>query len=309
MFQFRFLWESEHCLVAGRSFIAAAGLLFGVMAAAGAAPVWAQAVPAPAAAAPQAESPAKPQIKPAPPTPIAIKKVELGDGDPWNPAWDKLIEESLPADLLSNQRARAVRPLCPRFKTMTLANKRAFWAYFFQALAGAEAGLKPTADVKHNDAEVAVIDRVTHHTVRQEGLLQLTYMDSLRYGCDFDWEKDKDLPVHDPAKTILQPENNLLCGIKILENQLVTRRKPLLTESSYWVTLRPRHMSFQIFLKQMTNVPAACGSKLRRPSPEERASPAASEAAEGRQAERPAPAPSGASGAAAPATSSDPTAH
>src|SRR5690242_5706687 len=38
----------------------------------------------------------QPQIKPAPPTPIAVKKVELGQGDPWNPAWDVMIEKALP---------------------------------------------------------------------------------------------------------------------------------------------------------------------------------------------------------------------
>jgi hypothetical protein len=42
-------------------------------------------------------------------------------------------------------------------------------------------------------------------------------MDQERYGCDFDWEKDK----NDPAKTILQPKNNLLCGVAILKNQLI----------------------------------------------------------------------------------------
>jgi hypothetical protein len=30
--------------------------------------------------------------------------------------------------------------------------------------------------------------------------------------------------------------------------------------------LRPKHPSFQIFLKQMANVPAACGSPLRKPA-------------------------------------------
>ncbi len=212
----------------------------------------------------------QPQIKPAPPTPIAVKKVELGQGNPWNPAWDVMIEKALPRDLLSNVRTRAVAPLCPRFRHMTLANKRAFWAYFFQALAGAEAGLQPTADVRHADPAVAVVDSVTHRTVRQEGLLQLTYMDSQRYGCDFDWERDKDLPEHDPAKTILQPRNNLLCGIKILDDQLIAQKKPLLTESSYWVTLRPSHPSFEVFWKQMANVPEACGAKMRRPIPEKR---------------------------------------
>ena len=94
--------------------------------------------------------------------------------------------------------------------------------------------------------------------VRSEGLLQLTDMDKDRYGCDFDWQKDKPLPEKDPARTILTPRNNLLCGVKILENQMLTQGRPLLTQSSYWVTLRPLQPSYLVFAKQMKNVPAAC---------------------------------------------------
>ena len=71
-------------------------------------------------------------------------------------------------------------------------------------------------------------------------------------------------PAKDPDKTILQPRNNLLCGVKIMENQVITKRKPLLTEASYWVTLRPAHPSYQVFLKQMKNVPAVCRVGPRR---------------------------------------------
>ena len=77
-------------------------------------------------------------------------------------------------------------------------DKRAFWAYFFQALAGAEAGL--VADQRCAPPEVDVRDTVTRRMVRCEGLLQLTYMDADRYDCNFDWEKDKDLPDKDPAR-------------------------------------------------------------------------------------------------------------
>lgn len=217
----------------------------------------------------QAAAPApKPQLKPAPPTPIAIKKVELGERDPWNPAWDRMIEKAMPRNLLSRRRAAQVGALCPRYGVISRANRRAFWAYFFQALAGAEAGLRPTADVRHSEPQVAVIDPVTHRIVRQEGLLQLAYQDSERYGCNFDWQRDKYLPEHDPAKTILEPRNNLMCGIRIVENQLIDQHKPLLSESSYWVTLRPGHPSFRIFLRQMANVPAVCGSPLRHEVPE-----------------------------------------
>jgi hypothetical protein len=205
----------------------------------------------------QRAQPVQPEMKPAPATPIAEKKDELGQ-ESWDPQWDEVVERALSPEMLSNGVAREVRSYCPRFATLGDGDKRAFWAYTFQALAGAEAGLKPTTNVRHTEPEVAVKDTVSKQTVRQEGLLQLTYMDATRYGCEFDWEHDKTLPEKDPAKTILQPRNNLLCGVKILENQIVTQRKPLLTASSYWVTLRPATPSYLVFAKQMKNVPKAC---------------------------------------------------
>lgn len=219
--------------------------------------LWAALVCVSPAQSPSAPAPA--EIKSAPPTPIAEQKSATGDSETWQPEWDKVVEEALPADLLSPQREHAVKALCPRFKSLADVDKRAFWAYFFQALAAAEAGLKPTANVRHTDPAVAVVDTVTKRTVRQEGLLQLTYMDSDRYGCDFNWQADKALPEHDPSRTILEPKNNLLCGIRILDNQLTTLHKPLLTKSSYWVTLRPGTYSYLLFMKQMKNVPEACG--------------------------------------------------
>lgn len=202
------------------------------------------------------------QLKPAPPTPIAVKKVELGEGDPWKLAWTRMIEKAMPRRLLSRRRASAIGSLCPRYSDLSLASRRAFWAYFFQALAGAEAGLRPTADVRHAEPQVAVIDPITHRIARQEGLLQLAYMDSERYGCNFDWQRDQSLPEHDPSKTILQPRNNLLCGIRIVDRQLLAQHKPVLSDSSYWVTLRPDSPSFKVFLRQMANVPEACESPL-----------------------------------------------
>jgi hypothetical protein len=88
--------------------------------------------------------------------------------------------------------------------------------------------------------------------------LQLTYQDQKRYGCDFDWQHDKTLPANDPGKTILQPKNNLECGVKILDNQIIKQKKPLLSPSGYWSTLRPGTVSYRVFAKQMTNVPMAC---------------------------------------------------
>jgi len=225
-----------------------------------------------------APPPRQPAMKPAPPTPIAEKKDELGEQS-WDPQWDRIVEEALSPAMLSPAAARGVRTFCPRFARMGDADKRAFWAYTFQALAGAEAGLKPTTDVRHTEPEVAKVDTVTKRMIRSEGLLQLTYMDATRYGCDFDWDKDKSLPEKDPAKTILQPRNNLLCGVKILENQMITQRRPLLTSASYWVTLQPARPSYQVFLKQMKNVPAVCRTapmqKAKSKSPDTKTAAAA----------------------------------
>jgi hypothetical protein len=190
-------------------------------------------------------------IKPVPPTPIDVKKVELG-GAPWNPQWDQIIQKALPPEMLSSQVPRGVRRFCPRFGEMSAADKRAFWAYFFQALAGAEAGLNPNTSVRHAEPEVAM-------AMRSEGLLQLAYADQKRYGCDFNWQLDRALKANDPAKTILQPKNNLECGVKILVNQIIVQHKPLLSPSGYWSTLRPDGPSYRVFAKQMTNPPAACG--------------------------------------------------
>lgn len=201
---------------------------------------------------------AQPQTEPAPPTPIAEKKVELGE-ESWNPAWDLIVEKSLPKEMVWSARsARDVRPFCPRYGRLSEADRRAYWAYFFQALAGAEAGLKPTTNVRHTEPEVAVVDTVTKRMVRAEGLLQLTYMDADRYGCDFDWSEDRKLREHDADKTILQPENNLKCGIKIMDNQLFVLHRPLLSRLSYWSTLQPGTVSYRVFRKQMANVPAVC---------------------------------------------------
>lgn len=197
-------------------------------------------------------------MKPAPPTPIAIKKVELGQNT-WDPAWDKIIEEAIPASMLSTQVPHDVRRFCPRFYVMDAADKRAFWAYFFQALAGAEAGLDPTTRVRHTEPEVAVRDDVTGRMVRSQGLLQLTYEDAKRYGCDFDWDTDRKLKSDDPDKTILQPKNNLECGVKILTQQIIAMHKPLRSNSGYWSTLRLGNPDYRMFARQMTNPPAACG--------------------------------------------------
>jgi hypothetical protein len=141
---------------------------------------------------------------------------------------------------------------------MSDAEKRTFWAYFFQALAGAEAGLNPVATVRHTEPKLAHEEHVPVTNVRTEGLLQLTYADRQRYGCPFDEEADRGLPPDDPTRTILQPKNNLVCGVAILKNQLIDLHRPIVWSDSYWATLRPGNVGYLNFAKQMSNPPAAC---------------------------------------------------
>jgi hypothetical protein len=212
---------------------------------------------APASGAAPASGP-----KPAPATPIDAKKAELG-GKTWNPAWDKWIEESIPPAMLSSEVPRDVRKFCPNFYRMSDTDKRVFWAYFFQALAGAEAGLNPTTNIRH--PQMAKLDQVTRQPVHSEGLLQLTFEDQKLYGCDFDWQRDRELPAHAPDRTILQPKNNLECGIKILDSQIIEHHKPLITKNSYWSPLQPGTIPYRVFAKEMVNPPAACEKPERPP--------------------------------------------
>lgn len=212
----------------------------------------------------QQSAPAAPAkaTKPATATPIDMKKSELGESV-WNPQWDEIVEKALPASLLSHQVPSDVRRFCPRFYRMSDIDKLAFWAYFFQALAGAEAGLNPTSHVRHVGALIAR-DPVTHHPVHSEGLLQLSYQDSMRYGCSFDWDADRKLKAGDPARTILQPKNNLECGVKILTQQIIENHKPIFYKLSYWSTLRPGTESYRVFARQMVSPPSACGYPSRK---------------------------------------------
>jgi len=213
-------------------------------------------------------APLEPVLKPAPSTPIAEEKAQLGDEETWQSDWDGIVEKALTPELLSASAGNGMKQFCPRFQSMSQADKRAYWAYLFQALSGAESGLRAVSNVQHTEPEVAVKDRVSHRMVRSQGLLQLTYQDAARYGCDFDWNSDRNLNEHDPDKTILRPKNNLECGVKILQRQLIDHQRPLLSKVSYWSVLRPGWPGNQVFLKQMSNVPEACGRRLMPRKPE-----------------------------------------
>jgi len=101
--------------------------------------------------------------------------------------------------------------------------------------------------VRHSEPGAAAVDRVSHRVIRSEGLLQLAFEDADRYGCEFDWAEDRTLSEHDLKRRSYSPKNNLLCGVKILTNQLIDQGKPLLSQSSLLATLRPGWPGYDTF--------------------------------------------------------------
>ena len=111
-----------------------------------------------------------------------------------DPQWDEIVERALPPEMLSAKAARSVRSFCPRFSSLSEADKRALLGIH---LSGVSWG-GSRSEAHH---------RCPSHRTRsggqrygdqtngaQEGLLQLTYMDAKRYGCEFNWQHDKTLP-------------------------------------------------------------------------------------------------------------------
>jgi len=78
--------------------------------------------------------------------------------------------------------------------------------------------LNPNTSLRHTEPEGTI-------AMRSEGLLQLAYADHRRYGCDFNWRVYRVLKGNDPARSILQPKNNLECGVKFCSTTSLANRR------------------------------------------------------------------------------------
>lgn len=146
-----------------------------------------------------------------------------------------------------------VKEFCPAFFSLSRDEKLNFWVYLISAVVKYESAFDPTSRMKEPGMGT---DPVTGQPVYSEGLLQLSYQDSLGYKfCDeFDWRSDSKLAVRDPKKTILDPYKNLACGIRIL-NQIVARKDLIAFDSGhYWSTLKPSRANSKVPpIKKLTN--------------------------------------------------------
>jgi hypothetical protein len=135
---------------------------------------------------------------------------------------------------------------CKNYKDLSRDKKIIFWAQIFAGISRWESGWDPT----NRTIEGTDPDEITGEKSVSEGLLQLSYSDTVNYGdlqtnepyCPFDWDKDKQLPETDVHRTILNPYMNLYCGIRIMADSIVTnvdktsgQRK--IVYNGYWSTL------------------------------------------------------------------------
>jgi len=194
---------------------------------------------------PTTTTPSKPVTPSAPENPIAAffdffpllweKTVIASKG------WTQMIYSVIKKEesyLLGQNVADDIEVFCPTYRKLNEQQRLNFWGQFFAALAYHESGWNPVS--RAIEANFTYLDSVTKQPVVSEGLLQLSYQDerSYRINCDFDWNKDKTLAVKDPKKTILDPYNNLRCGIKIMSIQLKKYRAITMSSNVYWAVLK-----------------------------------------------------------------------
>lgn len=199
---------------------------------------------------PPEKKPATPVVKkPTPPVAPENPVVALFEFFPllWektviaSKGWTQIIYNVIKKEesyLLGQNVADDIEIFCPTYRKLNEQQRLNFWGQFFAALAYHESGWSPVSRMV--EANFTSKDSVTKMPVVSEGLLQLSYQDepSYRIDCGFDWNKDKNLAAKDPKKTILDPQKNLRCGIKIMSIQLKKYRAITMSSNVYWAVLK-----------------------------------------------------------------------
>jgi hypothetical protein len=174
-----------------------------------------------------------------PPAPVASYPLLWEAGHPERVAWSthvmKVITDEVANDFLPG--TSDIELFCPRYHSLDNKKRANLWALLISAMTKFESGFDPLSRYKESTMGV---DPVTQQHVYSEGLLQLSYQDvQWASYCEFDWEKDKNLAVKDPKKTILNPYKNLSCGIKILARQVRNKDAVAVKSGAYWAVLIP----------------------------------------------------------------------
>lgn len=154
-----------------------------------------------------------------------------------NKEWTKITIEAVNKQFQKLNLAEDTELFCPEYTMLDEETKKHFWAELISTMAFFESGWNPVSQL----TEISLgMDSVTGKVVTSEGLLQLSYGDTKwATWCQFDWESDnKNNPM---ITTILDPKNNLECGIGILANQIRKHHRIVLEKHAYWSILKVKH--------------------------------------------------------------------
>lgn len=175
----------------------------------------------------------------APPPDFNYEKLAWEDGGSEKEQWSfAAIEIVTNSSLSLKLGAKDVTDFCPQYARKTDVEKINFWAYLVSVIAKYETGFSKTKRVIH---ESGGTDPVTQLPAYREGLLNVSYADTINYkGCQFDWNKDRNLLPNSSAKTIYDPIKNIRCGISILDAQIASTGKIATDKGAYWLSLNPK---------------------------------------------------------------------
>jgi hypothetical protein len=168
-------------------------------------------------------------------TAVAQTKLSWESKNPANSEWTSVALKEIERQYPTLNIATDMNLLCPNYYNMEMEKRIMAWGELFSAVALYESNWNPHSQYTEHTLG---IDQVTGKILQSEGLLQLSYTDT-RWAkwCRFDWEYDKN--INDPSKiTIMDPKNNLECGIGIMANQIKRTQKVLLDKGAYWSTLK-----------------------------------------------------------------------
>ncbi len=155
---------------------------------------------------------------------------------PSHKAWSDHTYTVLNTQAQAISNAQDMDRFCPMYAELTTNQKLNAVGMLISAIVRYESNFNPTT--RFHETTMGT-DPVTGLPVYSEGLMQLSYQDTLNWKfCDFDWGQDKNLSPTDPRKTILDPYKNLSCGIRILARQVERRGKIVIDKGAYWAVIK-----------------------------------------------------------------------
>lgn len=150
--------------------------------------------------------------------------------------WSAYAESVVSLYLDEFDKAADAPLFCRRYASLDRDQRVEVWADVMAWVSYWETGWDPRNRTAEPDQGV---DDVTGRPVYSEGLLQLSYQDrdSNPY-CAFDWTADKNLPAGDLRRSILNPYENLYCGVRTMADLVAKNGRAAVAQGGYWSTLQ-----------------------------------------------------------------------